>query len=248
MDIRPLASPDELRASIHVNRRAWRVAYADLLPTPVLEMREVAAAANVRARFDQLRRTPAERFLVAVDTESGGDAGDDGADGGDETAVVGFARVVWDAMRTKPFVRDGEAELRALYVDPNWWNRGVGSRLLTSGLSALPETVRVVRLEALTGNEMAEQFYLAREFEAGGENSVDIEGTSYPTEVYWRSVGDDGEETSVRGEANGLGGSSDADCGGDPTDSGGYDSENYESEDCDSEEYDSDGTSRAPDS
>ncbi|WP_224333448.1 hypothetical protein [Haloprofundus halobius] len=62
----------------------------------MLEARETASAADVRARFDQLRRTPAERFLVAVASGSGSDDTADAVD--DDTADVGAcdgdARVV----------------------------------------------------------------------------------------------------------------------------------------------------------
>ena len=73
-------------------------------------------------------------------------------------AVLGFATVL---ARD-----DGDAELDALFVDPNVWKHGVGRRLVD--YCAAVAKLRAARFLHVVGNPHAEGFYLACGFRATG--------------------------------------------------------------------------------
>jgi ribosomal protein S18 acetylase RimI-like enzyme len=73
---------------------------------------------------------------------------------------------------------DGEGEVVGLYVDPAWWARGVGVRLLESMLGDLREGgARSARLWVLEHNTRARGMYERRGWVAdGGTRSVSTVG------------------------------------------------------------------------
>ena len=167
MEIRRLEDADDVRDIARVEARAWRAAYDGIVADDVLagldpELSDEAAAGRLEAL-----REEADALLVA-------DA---------DAAVVGYADFRWGES-TKAFVGDGEAGLKAIYVDPERWGAGVGTALLERGLGTLPEGVRRVRLETLADNEVAKRFYESRGFEPTGETTAEIGDESYPAVVY----------------------------------------------------------------
>lgn len=155
--------------------RAWRAAYEGLLPASVIEEVAVEDPSNdrVRSNYERLIELGENRVLVAED-----------ADG----TIRGYAVFRWGEDETKDSVRDGEAELKELYVDPDHWGEGYGSTLLEAGLDRLPNEIDTVALETLAGNDVAIGFYEARGFERDGTASFEIDGDRYPTYVYRRSL------------------------------------------------------------
>lgn len=177
--VRPAADVRDVRAAIAVNRRGWRAAFEDILPAEALpDPGDVgeddiswAQAAAVYGEHADEERT---RYLVA-ESEGG--------------AVVGYALFVRGAG-TKDFVDPdaGEAELRALYVAPDHWDEGIGTRLLEAGIEDLPAAIERLKLETFAANDRGRAFYRARGFEAVGRSTFEVEGTEYPTVVFARPV------------------------------------------------------------
>jgi len=203
VEIRPVGSLAEYRGAMAVNAAAWGDAYADVLPDAVLAELGVPDDGALRERYEAATG-PGGCFLVAVDDAavgedqrgdaSGGDH-DDGraADEGSEApttaaaGVIGFAAFVWAPGGTKSFVGDDDVGLRAIYVHPERQGEGVGSALLAEGVERVPDRERVV-LETFAANDDARAFYEARGFERVGASSYEIEGESYETAVYARSL------------------------------------------------------------
>ena len=171
MEVRRFAGRTDVPGIVRAHGRAWRAAYDGLLSAAALE--DVVAVepteADVERWLEELRKSDA--VLVA--------AGD---------RVVGFADFRW-SERTKPFVGDDEAGLKAIYVDPDRWERGVGTALLSAGLDALPDSVERLRLEVLADNDRARRFYETRGFERTGSRTVELAGERYPAAVYTLEVG-----------------------------------------------------------
>jgi len=99
--------------------------------------------------------------------------------------IVGFAIFTADDGMTANYVvvDDGTALLQSLYVDPDHWGDGIGSRLLAAGVERLPATVERLKLGVHRDNERALSFYESRGFEKVGETTYELDGASYPTRV-----------------------------------------------------------------
>ena len=172
VEVRPVASAAEFRSAMIVNRAAWRDAYAGILPEDTLAGMSVPDGDELQERYD--RSTGEGRaFLVAVDRQPG--------------AVVGFAGVVWGGGR-KPFCERDDAELRAIYVDPERQRRGIGADLLAAATDRLPGAVGRLVLETFRENDAARGFYETHGFERVGESAFEVDGEAYPTAVYARPV------------------------------------------------------------
>lgn len=168
MEVRHIDGPNDVRGILSVNSRAWRKAYNGLLPDDVLEAQPVEPTTeDVRQQQGPLEENR-EGILVAVD----------------EGRVRGFVDLRWGDTGTKEFVDDGEADLRAIYVDPEYWGQGIGTTLLERGLDLLPSSVERVRLEVFTENEPARRFYEAKGFERTATGEYEIAGRTYPTTIY----------------------------------------------------------------
>ncbi|SFL38257.1 Acetyltransferase (GNAT) family protein [Halogranum rubrum] len=205
MDVRPAQSRADVRGAIEVNRTAWRVAYADILPESTLpEPNAPLSAESVEGRFADVTNRRETAFLVACDGDSTSDPNvvDAEATGGDstvtdsavdadsadaDTTIYGFAEFVWGEERTE-FVPEDAVELRALYVDPDRWRQGIGTALLDAVADALPDGTTALAVETFSENETGRRFYEARGFELVDERAFDVDGESHPTVVYRKSL------------------------------------------------------------
>ncbi|WP_265111058.1 GNAT family N-acetyltransferase [Halosolutus halophilus] len=169
MEVRHIEAQGDVRGLIRVHGLAWREAYEGFLPAEVLQKQTITPTAEEVQRWQDELREHREGVLVAVD---------------DEGVVRGFADVRWGDAETKAFVGTDEAGLKAIYVEPGWWNRGIGTALLERGLEVLPESVDAVRLEMFAENGIADRFYEAKGFERTDTGEYEIAGRSYPTNIY----------------------------------------------------------------
>ena len=98
------AEPGDEDAVARVHVRSWQVAYRGLLPDDYLDR---LAPADRAARYTFAEAGPrSPRTTVAV--------GEDG--------ICGFATT----GPSRDDDKSGAGELYAIYVHPDWWNRGVG--------------------------------------------------------------------------------------------------------------------------
>lgn len=169
MEVRPIERESDVRGLIRAHGLAWREAYDGLLPPEILQDQTVNPTEEDVQHWQEGLRKNQEGVLVAVD---------------DEGVVRGFADLRWDDSETKEFVGDDEADLKAIYVEPDWWGEGIGTTLLEQGLEILPQSVDVVRLEMFAENDIARRFYEAKGFKQTYTGEYDIAGDSYPTHIY----------------------------------------------------------------
>ena len=167
--IREPATREEYRAGLATISAAWHAGFADIVSDDVLTwMDGLPNRALSDQTFDHLTCTGEPLVLVAVDGD----------------AVVGTGSLVTDPGSTKSFVPATDDEIRTLYVHPERWREGIGTRLLNELCSACrPEANRVI-LETFRDNRRGCQFYESRGFDRIGSASFDIAGESYPTVVY----------------------------------------------------------------
>lgn len=71
-----------------------------------------------------------------------------------------------------------------IYVEPAYWQQGIGTTLLERRLEIIPDSIDTVRLEVFAENEGARQFYETRRFEQTDTGEYEIAGESYTTSIY----------------------------------------------------------------
>ena len=208
--------PGDVDAIRRVARRSWTAAYGDFLDPETVEaaMREWYAPDAVRALVER-EDVPHVVAVVERGRPSGREpdsdpdpgpgpvrepepAPDPGATAGSRSEAgspPGRARVpaAADGARLVGYggggVEDGVGGLGALYVDPDWWGAGVGTRLLAAVTAALRERgVDRVEARVLAANEVGRAFYEARGFEPVREATTTLFGETVLEVTYARST------------------------------------------------------------
>jgi GNAT superfamily N-acetyltransferase len=144
--IRPAELGDELAvARVHV--RAWQAGYRGLMSDGYLKSLRAEDRAKRYTFGDVLASRP--RTLVAVES----------------ALIVGFATVA----PAEGGNQSALAELNALYVDPDYWKRGVGAMLESAARTFLAERgYRNAMLWVLAGNVRAIGFYESQGWKSNG--------------------------------------------------------------------------------
>lgn len=161
------AAPADARAIAGVQTRSWRAAYVGVVPQPVLDGLSVDRSEHGWTRM----LADGDQPVVVAE-----------ADG----VVVGFAAV----GRSRDEGAAGTAgELRALYVDPDAWRRGLGRALLAEAERVLRERGFVdAMLWVLRDNARGRAFYASAGWTpTGATTTLDMAGTPVE-EVQYRRV------------------------------------------------------------
>jgi ribosomal protein S18 acetylase RimI-like enzyme len=166
--IRP-ASPRDAEAVARVHTRTWRVAYAGIMPQPVLD------ALSVPERTEKMRTwladpAPTYTWLLAIEPGEPAAAPYPTADG----SLAGFVcfgpyRIEYDEPEPDPSV----GQVLALYVDPDRWGRGAGRALLDAVVARLVADGHTeIKLWVLEANVRSRRFYERYGFVADGTEAV----------------------------------------------------------------------------
>lgn len=157
------ATPDDVESIRTIARRSWEQAYEDVLSDETVD--ELLAAGYSTAAIEEMVTSPeAELFVATADGEPVGYA----STTPDESADVGDVNV---------------------YVDPERWGEGVGSRLLERLEETLAERgITRVRDYVLVENDAGNAFYRAH-YEKTGERDVEIGGETHTANVYEGEIG-----------------------------------------------------------
>lgn len=167
-----VAEVDEIRS---LAQQSWIATYSEYLGEDTVRdfvaRDEFYAPGELRTRIQEDNGI----VLVAEDEEDG---------------VVGYSYLNWNVE--SDYIDADEADLRHIYLHPDHYGRGLGSRLLEAGTDRLPEHLR--RLKALfhPKNDDARAFYEAKGFSEVGLLDLD------PTEVGMPSSNVDPPEMYVR--------------------------------------------------
>jgi ribosomal protein S18 acetylase RimI-like enzyme len=132
-------------AGVHV--RSWQVAYRGLFPDDYLDGLR-AEDRMARYTFGDVRPDGPTTVVAVVDA-----------------AICGF--VTTGPSRDEDATDTGE--VYALYVDPQYWGRGIGRSLIVEARTQLSsQGLAKAVLWVLTGNERAQRFYRADGWRSDG--------------------------------------------------------------------------------
>jgi GNAT superfamily N-acetyltransferase len=151
-----------------VSAEAWRAAYGDILPPRILD--RATARDELAARFRAALATEATMLVATIDDRVAGYIG------------CGPSRDNGEA--------EGTAEIYAIYVEPDHWRAGLGTRLIGAALGQLATSgFDEVMLWTFAENAPARRFYEVMGFEHDG--GVRRSGRSgwAPEVRYRRSLG-----------------------------------------------------------
>ena len=158
---------DELSvAQVHV--RSWQLAYLRLLPDEYLDALEPADRA---ARYTFADADPSRPLTVVAVNEH---------------QICGFTTI--GRCRDRDVSHGGE--LYAIYVHPDWWDRGVGRVLIHDARRRLAEQgFSDAALWVLVGNERAERFYRTDGWGPDGQRRLhDVQGITVDEIRYRRPL------------------------------------------------------------
>lgn len=149
-----------------LNRKSWEKAYRGIIPEEKLEEN---TGDYPHERLQGKMRDDKLLFLVAE------------VDG----KVVGTINFCWSEENTHDFVNieQKEAQLRAVYLHPKYWKKGIGTELVKAGVEKIPEKIEKLKVESLAENEIGRGFYSKMGFETVEQGQVELFGDNYPTVI-----------------------------------------------------------------
>lgn len=162
------AVPADAMSVARVHVRSWQAAYRGLLPDEYLDQ----LRAEDRAQRYDFRTADPQKPQTIVAMETG--------------LIRGFATTM--PSRDSDLVQHGE--LCALYVDPEWWGRGLGAALISAARERLVTLgFRNALLWVLSGNARADRFYRIDQWKPDGAQRTDtVWGVTVNDVRYRRSL------------------------------------------------------------
>ncbi len=139
-----IAAVADCRAIAEVHSKAVIAAYPEVLPPEIFDPEFVAPdkmETECRALFDSFGANDTQLKAVVGDT------------------VVGIGTCGDDTQLNQ----DGTGYIQRVYVDPEWWGRGVGTALVNRAMELLAERGYLqAALQVLENNKKARAFYEKR--------------------------------------------------------------------------------------
>lgn len=166
------ANPEDLEDIDELARESWIEGFSNVLSDEELEMAEDMEFISRESLEENL---DAEGVVTLVYEQEG--------------KVVARGRIGFTEDEVHSFVDVGEKEvqLRAFYVHPDYWNQGIGTRLLEELVDRIPERFEKLKVETFEGADAVE-FYRRKGFRVVEKGIFSAEDTplvkkDYPTVV-----------------------------------------------------------------
>lgn len=138
---------EDIASVQEVAKISWHDTYEDLIPIDV-QNRFLNSAYSNESMFNRLKHS--HLFVAEVDEK-----------------IVGFANF-------SPVQKDGKIELGAIYLNPAYQGKGIGTSLLAKGIKMDGVKKLIVNVEK--ENEKGMNFYHAKGFEFVSEHEEEFDG------------------------------------------------------------------------
>ncbi|WP_419421288.1 N-acetyltransferase family protein (plasmid) [Legionella sp. D16C41] len=168
MPITRFANLKDVEAIANVHICSWQAMYKEFIPEIVLQ------ALSITERMQQwhdLIKQGVQVLIAEVDNK-----------------IIGFASIC--AFRDK-MAEPLNGEISAIYLHPNYWRKGLGTKLCLAALGQLANLgYRVVYLWVLADNKQARQFYEFLGFELTSLTKMEefYEGGALLQEVLYKKI------------------------------------------------------------
>jgi len=148
-----------------LNTKSWLKAYEGIIPEEKMEEH----ISYPQDRLKEKKKDDKLIFLVAVVEEK----------------VVGTINFCWSKENTHDFINlnNGEAQLRSVYLHPDYWGEGIGTKLFNEGKEKLPDNIDILKVESIKENEIGRGFYSKLGFEEIEKSQVELFGDKYDTVI-----------------------------------------------------------------
>ncbi len=148
-----------------LNMASWLEAYEGIIPKEKIRK-------EVDYSRERLKTKKCDEKLIFLVAEADG-------------RVIGMINFCWGDENTHEFVNldEEEAQLRSVYLHPEYWKQGIGTKLFEQGLELLPNRIEILKVECLKHNEVGRNFYDSKGFTVVNEREIDLFGDRYPTVI-----------------------------------------------------------------
>ena len=159
------------------SKESWVHGFSEILSEEDLELARNYEDFVTEEKLEEC--IDSDRILMLVDEREG--------------KVVGKGAITWNEEFAHEFTEAGEeAQLRSMYVHPDYWGRGIGSELVEKLIERTPEKISAVKVEALKGSD-AVKFYRKHGFRKISEgkleaDELDIVSKDYDTVVMEKRI------------------------------------------------------------
>jgi ribosomal protein S18 acetylase RimI-like enzyme len=148
------ATQEDVDGLAEVQVLSWKVAYQGKIPTSYLE--GMGATQNAK-KWIRILQSNTTRTLLAQKLDK---------------KVIGF--VNFGNYRDEDLPKEAVAEIRALYVHPEYWRTGIGKKLAELAIKNCKSSgYKRVALWVLDSNEPAQRFYQSLGFQLDGGVKID---------------------------------------------------------------------------
>lgn len=149
-------SKDDVRGLAEAHVRSWQAAYKGQIPDHILDNLSVDRREK---DWRQLLGSPSNKVLVAEA----------------EQRIVAFSS--FGPVRDEELDKNSVGEVYAIYALEEFWDRGIGRKLMEASLADLREmNCSMVKIWLLDTNQRAISFYQKFGFTADGAQKVEVRG------------------------------------------------------------------------
>lgn len=158
MNIRPVNEDDQEDLE-KVRKQAWIEGHKDLLTEDEIQLAKEYSKYLKPESLRDKKNSDKVFFLVA---EAKG-------------RIVGQIILAWNNENTGEFINpeQNEAQLRGMYIHPDYWRQNIGTELVKTAIQKLPNYIDSVNVEVFEQNTRGIKFYESLGFKEDSERTLD---------------------------------------------------------------------------